>query len=150
MCMRVVLYQTEIAGNFGAVLRTASAFGAAVEAIEPLGFPLDAKALRRAAMDYRSGVDVTRHRDWSSYAESYPEVRRVLMTTRGDVELQEFAFRAGDHLVFGKEGSGAPELVHEAADARVRVPMRGRSLNLSVAVGVCLWEGLRQIGGLGT
>ena len=148
--MRIVLYQTEIAGNFGAVLRTASAFGVPVEAIEPLGFPLDAKALRRAAMDYRSGVEMTRHRDWSSYAESYPEARRVLMTTRGDVELQDFAFRAGDHLVFGNEGSGAPEAVHEAANARVRVPMRGRSLNLSVAVGITLFEGLRQVGGLRT
>ena len=92
---------------------------------------------------------MTRHRDWGAYVESYPEARRVLMTSRGDVELQDFAFAAEDHLVFGNEGSGAPEAVHEAADARVRVPMRGRSLNLSVAVGITLFEGLRQVGGLG-
>ena len=146
--LRVVLFQTEIAGNFGAVLRTASALGVPVEAVEPLGFPLDAKALRRAAMDYRSGVAMARHRDWGAYVDAYPDARRVLMTTRGDVVLQDFAFAPGDHLVFGNEGSGAPELVHEAADARVRVPMRGRSLNLSVAVGITLFEALRQTGGL--
>ena len=145
--MRIVLHQTQIAGNFGAVLRTAACFGLDMEAIEPLGFPLDAKALRRAAMDYGAGVELTRHASWRAYREAHPEARRVLLTTRGATPLGGFAFAPGDHIVFGNEGSGAPQHVHAEADARVVIPIRGRSLNLSNAVAVTAWEARRQLGG---
>ena len=145
---KVILHQPQIAGNFGAVLRTAACFGAGVGAVEPFGFPLDAKALRRAAMDYGAGVDLERFPSWNAYREAHPEARRVLLTTRGAEPLSGFAFAPGDHLVFGNEGSGAPDPVHADAHARVLIPIAGRSLNLSNAVAITLFESLRQLGRL--
>ena len=147
--MRVVLFQTEIAGNFGAVLRTAACFSTPVTAIEPLGFPLDAKALRRAAMDYGRAGELERMPNWRAYMDVHT-ARRVLLTTRADTLLPDFAFWPGDHLVFGNEGHGAPDEVHEACGEAVRIPIAGRSLNLSNSVAIALFEALRQTGGLGS
>jgi len=143
--MRIVLYKTEIAGNFGAVLRTAACFSTPVTAIEPLGFPLDAKALRRAAMDYGKATELARHPDWDAYATT--PARRILFTTRATTTLPDFAFCPDDHLVFGNEGHGAPDAVHAACDHSVRIPIAGRSLNLSNSVAIALFEALRQTDG---
>lgn len=143
--MPVTLYQPEIAGNVGNVIRSCACFNAALHIIEPTGFPLAARDLRRAAMDYGRAVDVSRHATWEAYRESSP-ARRVLFTVRADATLGEVRLRPTDHLVFGRESAGVPDGVHADADLRVRVPIAdgARSLNLANTVAIALWEQLRQ------
>lgn len=145
--MRVALYQPEIAGNVGAVLRTAACLGAAVDLIEPMGFAWDDKRVARAGMDYIDHVHVTRHADWAAF-ERQTVGRIALLTTKGATPLYDFVFEADDILLFGSEGAGVPAEVHARSDARVVIPMRAavRSMNLSVAVGIVLAEALRQTG----
>lgn len=130
----------------------AACFGVAVDIIEPCGFPLTDKALRRAAMDYGEKVEVLRHDGWASFLESRARIsgRLILFSTRGAQSLAGFSFEPGDCLLFGRESAGAPDGVHEAADAVLRIPLSGdaRSLNVSMAAGVALWEALRQTGRL--
>lgn len=145
--MRVALFQPEIAGNVGAVLRTAACLATPVDLIEPMGFAWDDKRVARAGMDYIAHVSVTRHADWSAF-ERQAAGRLVLLTTRGATPLHDFAFAADDVLLFGQEGAGVPEDVHARAGARVVIPMAPplRSLNLSVSVAIVLAEALRQTG----
>ncbi len=148
--MRLVLFQPDIAHNVGAAIRIAACFGAGVDIIEPCGFPLRAKAIRRVAMDYSLLAPPVIHASWERFQES-PERRAgrlVLLTTTGDASLWDARFRVGDLIVAGRESAGAPEAVHSAADARVRIPMAGgaRSLNVSVAAAVALAEARRQTG----
>ena len=144
--MRVALYQPEIAGNVGAVLRTAACLGASVDLIEPIGFVWDDRRVARAAMDYIDHVAVTRHAGWAAF-EASVRGRLVLATTRGATDLWDARFAPGDVLLFGSESAGVPEPVHARAELKVRVPVRAevRSLNLSVAVGIVLAETLRQM-----
>ncbi len=146
--MRIALHQPEIAGNVGAILRTAACFGAGVDLIEPMGFAWDDKRVARAGMDYIDHVPVTRHEDWASFLATVTG-RIALFTTRGAARLDETRFRADDILLFGSEGSGAPDHVHARADLRVRIPIRPevRSLNLGVSAGIALAEALRQTTG---
>lgn len=141
----IVLYQPEIAGNVGAILRSCACFGVELTLIEPCGFPLGDKRMRRAAMDYAVPGGLQTALDWNAYA-AQGSGRRILMTTHGATPLQDFAFEAGDNLIFGAEGSGVPEFIHDAVDARVVIPMAvgARSLNLSNSVAVTLFEALRQ------
>jgi tRNA (cytidine/uridine-2'-O-)-methyltransferase len=130
----------------------AACLGVAVDIIEPCGFPLTDKALRRAAMDYGEMVDVARHDGWNSFLESRRggQGRLVLFTTRGATALPAFNFEPGDCLLFGRESAGAADEVHAAADARIRIPLAAgaRSLNVSMAAAIALWEALKQTGGL--
>jgi tRNA (cytidine/uridine-2'-O-)-methyltransferase len=146
--MRIALYQPEIAGNVGAILRTAACFGVGVDLIEPMGFAWDDKRVARAGMDYIDYVPVTRHEDWEGFLATVAG-RIALFTTRGAARLDETQFRADDVLLFGSEGAGVPDPVHTRADLRVRIPLRPevRSLNLSVSAGIALAEALRQTGG---
>lgn len=146
--MRLALFQPDIAGNVGTILRLAACLGVGVDLIEPMGFPWSDRALKRAGMDYADGAVVTRHADWAAFAAGVSG-RLVLLTTAGAVPLPEAEFGAGDVLLLGSEGAGVPEHVHERADLRVRVPMRAgfRSLNVAVAAGIVLGEALRQTGG---
>ena len=145
---RIVLFQPEIAANFGNILRSCACFGARLSVIEPLGFPLAAKDVRRAAMDYGRDVDLTRHATWDTYIQDHAAARRVLFTTQGATPLGDFVFDAGDHLVFGRESAGVPEAVHASAAHRVVIPLAAgaRSLNLSNTVAIALFEALRQTG----
>ncbi|MBM3927438.1 MAG: tRNA (cytidine(34)-2'-O)-methyltransferase [Sphingomonadales bacterium] len=146
--MRVALYQPDIAGNVGAVMRTCACLGVPLDLIEPMGFQWDDKRVARAAMDYIDHVSVTRHADWDTF-QAQAAGRLVLLTTRGATPLHDFAFENEDVLLFGRESAGVPEEVHARADARVVIPMAPplRSLNLSVSAAVVLAEGLRQTGG---
>ncbi len=143
--MRVTLYQPEIAGNVGAILRSCACFDVGLTLIEPCGFPLGDKRMRRAAMDYAVPGGLQTALEWAAY-QAETSGRQVLMTTKGATSLQDFKFEAGDNLVFGAEGSGVPEFVHDSVDARVVIPMAAgaRSLNLSNSVAVTLFEALRQ------
>ena len=146
--MRIALLEPEIAGNVGTILRTAACLGVAVDLIEPMGFAWSDRALARAGMDYAAGVPVTRHADFAAFAATLGG-RLVLLTTKGATALPAMRFEAGDVLLFGSEGHGAPDPVHARADARVRVPMVAgmRSLNVAVTAAIVLGEALRQTGG---
>ncbi len=127
-------------------MRSCACFGAGLTLIEPCGFPLGDKRMRRAAMDYKVAGGLQTAQGWDEYLAQPQSGRRVLLTTKGATPLPEFIFEPGDTLIFGAEGSGVPDVVHETADARVVIPMMAdaRSLNLSNSVAVTLFEALRQ------
>ena len=143
--MRVTLYQPEIAGNVGSIMRSCACFNVGLTLIEPCGFPLGDKRMRRAAMDYAVPDGLQTALDWEAYL-AQSSGRQVLLTTKGATPLPDFEFQADDTLIFGAEGSGVPDFVHERSDARVVIPMvaGARSLNLSNSVSVTLFEALRQ------
>lgn len=147
--MRIALYQPEIAGNVGAILRLAACFGVGVDLIEPCGFVFSDARLKRAGMDYIDHVELVRHTDWDAFRTARTG-RLMLMTTHGSDALHLTAFRPDDILLFGNEGSGVPADVAAIADARIRIAIRPevRSFNLSVACGIAVAEALRQTGGL--
>lgn len=146
--MRIALYQPEIAGNVGAVLRLGACLATPVDVIEPTGFAWSEKALARSGMDYADAVEVHRHVDWAAF-EATVSGRIILLTTRGGTRLDAATFRGDDVLLMGSEGSGVPDSVHARADLAVRIPLAAgmRSLNLAVATGIALAEALRQTGG---
>lgn len=150
--MRLALFQPDIPQNLGANLRLAACLGVAVDIIEPCGFPLTDRALRRTAMDYAENVPVFRHSGWSAFRDwqAGTGARLILFTTRGAVRLEHHAFRPGDVLLFGRESAGVPDAVHAAADARVVIPLvaGARSMNVAVSAGIAVWEALRQTGQL--
>ena len=148
--MRIALFEPEIAGNVGAVMRTAACFGAAVDLIEPLGFPWDDRRVRRAAMDYIDHVEVVRHSNFDAFRETVGDSRLVLFTTWATQSSYAFEYRADDILLFGKESAGVTDQVRAAVDASVRLPMRAevRSLNLATSAAISLAEALRQTGTL--
>jgi tRNA (cytidine/uridine-2'-O-)-methyltransferase len=148
MEMRVALFQPDIAGNVGTILRTAACLGAGVDLIEPMGFPWGDRALARSGMDYAGQLAVRRHADWEAFLATVVG-RIVLLTTRGAVRIDEAQFAKGDVLLFGAEGSGVPDFVHDRAGLRVRIPLESgmRSLNVAVSAGIALAEALRQTKG---
>ena len=148
--MRLALYQPDIPQNLGAAIRLAACFDIALDVIEPCGFPLTDRALKRAALDYGERVVLTRHSGLAAF-QAAPERasgRLVLVETDGAVNFQAFSFSAGDTLVLGQESAGSPGALYVAAQASVRVPMaRGlRSLNVVVAAAMVLTEAMRQTG----
>ena len=146
--MRIALYQPEIAGNVGAILRLSACLGAGVDIIEPTGFAWSDKQLARSGMDYVGHVDILRHADWAAF-ERQAAGRIVLLTTKGSIRLDVAEFQADDILLMGSEGSGVPDDVHARADLRLRIPLAAgmRSLNVAVSAGIALSEALRQTGG---
>jgi tRNA (cytidine/uridine-2'-O-)-methyltransferase len=147
--LRIALYQPDIPGNTGAIIRTAACFGLGVDIIEPAGFDLSDRALKRSGMDYVEQAAMTRHMNWEAF-ETWrkSEGRRlVLATTKGAAPYTEFAFSDDDILLFGRESSGVPDHVHESAGARILIPMAQgrRSLNLSVSAAVIASEAIRQL-----
>jgi tRNA (cytidine/uridine-2'-O-)-methyltransferase len=143
--MRLALYQPDQAGNVGAILRLAACLGVPVDIVEPCGFPWSDRALKRAGMDYAEIARVARHPSWEDF-EPAIEGRMVLLTTAGDVRLDEARFGAGDVLLLGSESRGVPAEIHRKAALRVRIPQAPgtRSLNIAVAAGIVLGEALRQ------
>ena len=148
--MRIALFEPEIAGNVGAVLRLGACLGAAVDLIEPMGFAWDDKRVRRAAMDYIDHVTIARHTGFEAFRASIGAGRLVLFTTKAGQSAYDFAFCPDDVLLFGKESGGVPAAVGAACQAAVRLPMRShvRSMNLAMSAGLALGEALRQTGTL--
>ncbi len=148
--LRIALFRPEIAANFGAMLRLCACLGVDVEIVEPCGFPLDDRRIRRIGMDYVAHVDYRRHADWEDFCASLAseERRLVLLSRHAPVAHHRARYRAGDVLLLGRESAGVPETVRERADLAVRIPMRRavRSLNLVTAAAVVLGEALRQLG----
>jgi tRNA (cytidine/uridine-2'-O-)-methyltransferase len=159
--MRLALYQPDIPQNCGALIRLAACLGVGLDIIEPCGFLLDDRRLRRAGLDYHGLAEVRRHRSWdafrSAFRPSSPEAaqtggpRLLLLTTGGDRPYTDFAFARTDVLLLGRESAGVPAEVHAAADARLVIPLRPgrRSLNVAQAGAMVLGEALRQTGGFG-
>lgn len=148
--MRLALYEPDIPPNLGTLIRLGACLGVALDVIEPCGFPWDDRDLKRAAMDYGALGEVARHSCWESFATSRPaDARIVLLTTRAAEPFTRFAFQSSDILLLGRESAGVPDAVHEAADARILVPMRppARSLNVALAGAMVLSEALRQTNG---
>lgn len=146
--LRLALFQPDIAQNVGAAIRLSACLGICLEVIEPCAFPLDDRRLRRAALDYGTGAGVRRHDSFDAFQASIAPARLILMTTRGDRSFLDHRFDADDVILMGSESSGAPPVVHQAAAARLRIPLAPglRSLNVVTAAAMVLAEGLRQTG----
>lgn len=149
--MDFALFQPDIAGNVGTSLRTAACFGIGAHIIEPCGFPFSEQALKRAGMDYAARAKIHRHGDWNGFQIWRKDQNRrlVLFTTKAATPLPDFKFAPDDILLFGSESAGVPDHIHDAADARVVIPMLAgfRSLNVAVSAGIALAEALRQTKG---
>lgn len=151
--MHLVLFQPDIPQNAGTMMRAAACLGITVDVVEPCGFVLSDAKMRRAGMDYLDQVDLVRHASWEAFRRSLgDEARLVLLTTRAETAYTDFQFRPGDYLILGRESAGVPDEVHEAADARLRIPLRPdlRSLNVALAGAMVLGEALRQTEGFPT
>ena len=146
----IVLYQPEIPPNTGNVIRLAANTGCRLHLVEPLGFSLDDRQLRRAGLDYHELTHLTVHRDWAACRAALPGRRMFALTTGARRSAFEVSFQRDDVLVFGRETAGLPEALLDEfpAHAKLRLPMRprNRSLNLSNAVAVVVFEAWRQLG----
>lgn len=149
MNLRIALYQPDIPGNTGTILRMAACLGLAVDIIEPAGFDLSDRGLKRAGMDYLEQAALTRHLDWEHFNQwRLSENRRlVLLSTKAAQPYTDFSYRADDILMFGRESAGVPDHVHEISDERIIIPMvqGARSLNLALSVAMSAGEAIRQI-----
>lgn len=144
----IVLYQSEIAQNMGAVARTCAAFGINMHVVEPLGFVWNAPKMRRSGMDYLDLAAITRHMSWQHFMAQKPAHQRlVVMTKFAEETLDKFTFKPGDMLVMGRESSGVDEEVLNDADAQVKIPMvaDARSLNVAQSAGMAAFEACRQL-----
>ena len=146
--MRLALFQPDIPQNAGTLLRTAMCLGLNVDIIEPCGFVMSDKRLKRAGLDYLTGVDVTRHETWEVFQGQAKRqgFRVVLLSTKARTPYTDFIFKEDDILMVGRESAGVPDEVFEAVDERVRISMvvNARSLNVAVAAAMVIGEGLRQ------
>ncbi|MER8384258.1 tRNA (cytidine(34)-2'-O)-methyltransferase [Mesorhizobium sp. M0166] len=147
--LRIALYQPDIAGNTGTILRFAACLGLGVDIVEPAGFPLSDRALKRAGMDYLEMAALTRHVDWHAFEDwrKLAKRRLVLLSTKAAVAYTDFVFAGDDILLFGRESAGVPDAVHEAADARLTIPMQpgARSINVALSVAMVAGEAIRQL-----
>ncbi len=148
--LRIALYQPDIAGNTGTILRLAACLGLSVDIIEPAGFDISDRNLKRSGMDYLESVTLARHVNWQRFDAWRKENGRrvVLASTKAALPYTSFAFRPDDILLFGRESAGVPDHVHEAADGRILIPMVNgqRSINVAMSAAMISGEALRQTG----
>ena len=145
--MHIVLHQPEIPQNTGNIGRTCVATGTSLHLIEPLGFRLNEKELKRAGKDYWDRLDVTRYMDFNDFNEKHPGAKIWMATTKAKRSYTEVSFGMDDFIMFGKESAGIPEeILVENEENCIRIPMGNdiRSLNLSNSVAIVLYEALRQ------
>jgi len=145
---RIALFEPDIPQNTGTILRLAACIGVEVHLIEPAGFATSDRAFRRAGLDYLDQVALVRHLAWPQFDawRRQRQLRLLLFTTAGSISYLDHSYRPGDILLFGRETVGVPPAVHEAADARLRIPMRPglRSINVAMAAAMALGEAMRQ------
>ncbi len=145
--LNVVLFEPEIPANTGNIGRTCVATGTRLHLIEPLGFSLSEKALKRAGMDYWKDLDVTTYVDWNDFCEKNPDAKIYFATTKAKHVYSDVKYESDCYIMFGKESAGIPEeILKENPETCVRIPMLDeiRSLNLSNSVAIVLYEALRQ------
>ncbi len=151
--LHVVLFQPEIPQNTGNIGRTCAITESRLHLIYPLGFEIRDKHLRRSGMDYWHNLDIRHHENWEAFKESDDGPARLfLMTTKGARSYWDIEYKDGDGLVFGREGSGAPDWMHKeiGEDRRVFIPLYNdtlRSLNLATSAGIAVYEVMRQLKG---
>ena len=150
MTIRIALYQPDIPGNTGTILRMAACFDLELHIIEPAGFDLSDRSLKRSGMDYLEQAALTRHVTWHDFLRAAESENRrlVLFTTKSEASYASFAYLPRDILLFGRESSGVPDEVHQDAYARLLIPMSPgrRSLNLALSVAMATGEAMRQTG----
>ena len=147
--MRLALFEPDIPQNLGAFIRLAAGTGVALDIIEPCGFPVDDKRIRRAAMDYYDLATIVRHASWARFCRDRAPGRLILLTTAGETVFPKLLFQINDTLLLGRESAGVPQEVHDDADIRLRIPLQpgARSLNVALAATMVLSEALRQTNG---
>ncbi len=148
--LNLVLYQPDIPQNLGACLRLSACMGCVVHVVEPCGFPMDDKKLKRAAMDYFDKATLIRHRSWEAfvdYRQSHPG-RLLLLETDGSAPFTAISYAPTDYVMLGRESAGTPRDLYHVMDATLHIPMRdgARSLNVSMAAGMLISEAARQMG----
>ena len=147
--LHLVLVSPQIPPNTGNIARLCAVTGCKLILVDPLGFSIEDKDLKRAGLDYWDKVFLCRYSDYPAYLAAYPDARRFLFSARASRPLYEAQFREGDHLVFGSETAGLPEVAYaQPQDERLCIPMlpQRRSLNLSTSVGIAAYEAIRQLG----
>ena len=146
--MQIALYQPDIPQNTGTILRLCACMGVAAHIIEPTGFAISDRHFRRAGMDYLDQVALTRHPSWRDFERwrRAQGLRLVLFTTQATVSYLDHAYAPHDILLFGRESAGVPDEVHQAAEVRLRIPMRAgmRSLNVAMTCAMAVGEMMRQ------
>ncbi|MEI8321036.1 MAG: tRNA (cytidine(34)-2'-O)-methyltransferase [Alphaproteobacteria bacterium] len=144
--MDLCLYQPEIPQNLGTLLRLGACMGVGIRVIEPCGFVISDKKLRRSGMDYMDHVDLTLVESWEAFLEQYKSRRIIALDTKGSVVYTDFTFQKDDILLLGQEGNGLPDSVLAQTTHQVRIPMMPgmRSLNVAVSAAMVLGEALRQ------
>lgn len=148
--LHIVLFEPEIPPNTGNIIRLAANTGCQLHLIEPLGFKLDEKSVNRAGLDYREAQDLRLHKNWESFLDDEKPARIFALSTKGTRCHSDAQFQSGDYLLFGPETRGLPAAIRESlpADQVLRIPMaaNSRSMNLSNAVAVMVYEAWRQLG----
>jgi len=142
----IALYQPDIPQNTAAIIRLCACFNATLEIIEPCGFQLDDKRLKRVAMDYLEKSKIVVYRSYENFLEKKRGTRIILMTTKAKKKYNNFRFKSEDTLLFGRESQGVPKVVHNKSYERLKIPLKknSRSLNIGMAVAITLSEALRQ------
>ncbi|WP_455481663.1 tRNA (cytidine(34)-2'-O)-methyltransferase [Bartonella sp. B35(2025)] len=150
MTLHIALFQPDIAGNTGTILRLSACFGLHVHIIEPTGFDISDRNLKRSGMDYLEYVSLERHIDWKHFMNTMKCFNRrlLLLSTKAETCYTEMYYQKNDVLLFGRESAGVPDYVHETVDYTLKIPMLPymRSLNLAMSVAITTGEALRQIG----
>jgi tRNA (cytidine/uridine-2'-O-)-methyltransferase len=147
--MRLALFEPDIPQNTGTLIRLGACLGVTIDIIEPCGFLWNEPKLRRAGMDYVEHAEVVRHASWQAFCAAQAGSRLILLSTKAAEPYTDFAFQPSDTLLLGRESAGVPDSVHDAAAARLIIPMRPglRSLNVALSAAMVLGEALRQTGG---
>ena len=147
--MRIALFEPDIPQNAGNIFRLGACLGIPIDIIEPAGFVIDDKRLKRASMDYYDYLDLTKHISWEKFYEwsKKNSFQLILLTTKSQKSYYDYKFQAKDIILFGRESAGVPDYVHEAVDERLTIPMiKGpRSINLSSSVSMVAGEMIRQL-----
>ena len=142
----IALYQPDIPQNTAAIIRLCSCFGSTLEIIEPCGFHIDDKRIKRIAMDYLNKKQIITYKSYEKFLLNKKSSKVILMTTKDKKNYNSFRFKAKDTLLFGRESEGVPQIVHNNAYQRLKIPLKknARSLNIGMAVAITLSEALRQ------
>ena len=147
--MRIALFEPDIPQNAGNIFRLGACLGVSIDIIEPAGFVIDDKRLKRASMDYYDYLDLTKHLSWEKFYEwsKRNSYRLILLTTKSTKSYYDYKYQPNDIILFGRESAGVPEYVHETVDERLTIPMiKGpRSINLSSSVSIVAGEMIRQL-----
>ena len=147
--MRIALFEPDIPQNAGNIFRLGACLGIPIDIIEPAGFVIDDKRLKRASMDYYDYLDLTKHVSWEKFYEwsKKNSYQLILLTTKSQKSYYDYKFQAKDIILFGRESAGVPDYVHQAVDERLTIPMiKGpRSINLSSSVSMVAGEMIRQL-----